>query len=138
MKQKNKLKIHPRKLRLLTIFFAVFTFFLSSEIIAQEKVAFLQHRYDGTLEIITKDFTKEKLNIVKNRLAREGIIFSFYNLKYNKKNEIVKITIHIKNKKSNSSATWNDNKKPIPDIKTGETLGFVFATTYINKLFKQQ
>lgn len=104
-----------------------FVFFLQSEVIAQEKIEYLQHRYDGTTEIITKDFTRKQLNTLKDKLAREGIIFSFSNLKYNSNNEIIKITLKLKNKKSTYVATWSDKNKPIPSIKTGESYGVVFA-----------
>ena len=104
-----------------------FVFFLQSEVIAQEKIEYLQHRYDGTTEIITKDFTRKQLNTLKDKLAREGIIFSFSNLKYNSNNKIIKITLKLKNKKSTYVATWSDKNKPIPSIKTGEFYGVVFA-----------
>jgi hypothetical protein len=104
-----------------------FVFFLQSEVIAQEKIEYLQHRYDGTTEIITKDFTRKQLNTLKDKLARGGVIFSFSNLKYNSNNEIIKITLKLKNKKSTYVATWSDKNKPIPSIKTGESYGVVFA-----------
>jgi|GEM_PF-6605958 len=104
-----------------------FIFLLQIEVIAQEKIEHLQHRYDGTTEIITKNFTRKQLNTLKDKLARGGVIFSFSNLKYNANNEIVKITLKLKNKKSTYVATWSTKNKPIPSIKTGESYGVVFA-----------
>ncbi|MDG2193329.1 MAG: hypothetical protein P8K77_00445 [Polaribacter sp.] len=108
-----------------------FVFFFHTEVIAQvhptEKFEFLQNRYNGPIETITKDFTKKQLNTLKDKLAREGIVFNFSNLKYNTNNKIVKITLTLKNKKSTYTATWSDKNKPIPNIKTGESYGVVFA-----------
>ena len=51
---------------------------------------------------------------------------SYSNLKINKQKEIIKITVSVKNKKSNSEVTFYDNGKPIPNIKVGEVNGIVF------------
>lgn len=108
-----------------------FIFLFHTEITAQtnptEKSDFLQNRYNGPIEIITKDFSRKQLNTLKDKLAREGVIFSFSNLKYNSNNEIVKITLKLKNKKSTYVSTWSDKNNPIPNIKTGESYGVVFA-----------
>ncbi|WP_347175192.1 hypothetical protein [Polaribacter uvawellassae] len=113
---------------ILLTFLLVAVFFISNNTVAQEKKNFLQIRFNGFTETITKNFTKEKLTELKKRLERQGLFFSFSNLKYNKKKEIIKISIKIKNKRSNSEVTFNDNEKPIPDIKVGEANGIVIAT----------
>jgi len=107
----------------------IFSFVFQPKISAQEKVQYLKQRLDGTTEIITKNFTRTKLNILKNKFFRQGIIFNFSNLKYNPKKEIIKITLILKNKKSNCKITWEDENNTIPIIKTGESFGVVFASS---------
>ncbi|MFT5761255.1 MAG: bla regulator protein BlaR1 [Polaribacter sp.] len=114
---------------LLSSFLIVFTLFFSNNTNAQEKKSFLQTRFNGFTETITKDFTKEKLNDLKNNLEKQSLFFSYSNLKFNKQKEIIKITIKVKNKRSNSEVSFNDNGKPIPYIKVGESNGIVIATT---------
>ena len=135
MQQKNWNYISIlKKQHLLLVWLLVASFLFSYTATSQEKSEFLRQRYDGTSELITKNFTKAQLNMVKNNLEREGILFSFSHLKYNRKKEIIGITIHIKNNKSNSSWTWNDHGKPIPTIKTGAALGAVYTTIATNKM----
>lgn len=114
---------------LLSSFLIIFTLFFSNNTNAQEKKSFLQTRFKGFTETITKDFTKEKLNDLKKNLEKQSLFFSYSNLKFNKQKEIIKITIKVKNKRSNSEVSFNDNGKPIPDIKVGESNGIVIATT---------
>lgn len=114
---------------LLSSFLIIFTLFYSSKTNAQEKKSFLQTRFNGFTETITKDFTKEKLNDLKKNLEKQSLLFSYSNLKFNKQKEIIKITIKVKNKRSNSDITFNNNGKPIPDIKVGESNEIVIATT---------
>lgn len=114
---------------LLSSFLIIFTLFFSSKTNAQEKKSFLQTRFNGFTETITKDFTKEKLNDLKKNLEKQSLLFSYSNLKFNKQKEIIKITIKVKNKRSNSDITFNNNGKPIPDIKVGESNEIVIATT---------
>ncbi|WKD86061.1 hypothetical protein KCTC32516_01413 [Polaribacter huanghezhanensis] len=106
----------------------IFTLLFSSTIIAQEKKSFLQTRFNGFTETITKDFTIEKLSDFKKNLAKESLFFTYSNLKFNKQNEIIKITITVKNKRSNSEVTFYDRGKPIPNIKVGELNGIAIAT----------
>ncbi|GEM_PF-7115685 len=114
---------------LLSSFLIIFTLFFSNNTNAQEKKSFLQTRFNGFTETITKDFTKEKLNDLKNNLEKQSLFFSYSNLKFNNQKEIIKITISVKNSRSNSEVTFYDNDKPIPDIKVGESNGIVIATT---------
>ena len=96
--------------------------FFSSATFCQEKRQFLQERYDGHTEII-RATTKEK--VIKawvNDMAREGILLSYSNLKYNSKKEIVRISLLVQNKKSNSEADFNDGH-PIPNIPVGAING---------------
>jgi len=90
--------------------------------------SFLQSRFNGYSETITKDFTTEKLNAIKHKLESQGLFFSFSNLKYNKHKEIIKITVRVKNKRSNSEVTFDNKNKPIPDINVGEIDGIAIAT----------
>ena len=105
-----------------------FLFLLSTEITAQEKVDYLQHKYDGYTEIIHKKFTKKQLQDIKYKFARQGVVFIFSGLKLNKNNEITEINIMINNKKSKASIKWNNSNKPIPKIKFGEINGIVTIT----------
>lgn len=120
---------------LLSSFLIIFTLLFSNNTNAQEKKRFLQTRFNGFTETITKDFTKEKLNNLKSNLEKQSLFFSYSNLKFNKQKEIIKITIKVKNKRSNSEVTINDNEKSIPDIKVGEANGIVIATTISTSYF---
>lgn len=126
-------KTHFKMFKEKKILFLVALFFLVnsySYLFSQEKKGFLQNRFNGFTEVITKDYTIEKLTTLKNELANLGVQFIYSNLKLNKQNEIIHITILVKNKKSNSTITIDDNE-PIPDITVGETYGFV--TVIANK-----
>ena len=101
----------------------------------QEKKIFLQNRYDGNTETITKNSTKKELEAIKNDLASQGIFVIFSNLKLNHNSEIIRISIKIKNKKSDASININD-KKPIPTIAFGENNGIVTINTLQIASFK--
>ena len=58
--------------------------------------------------------------------ARSGVHFNFSKLTFNKKNEIIKITIKINNKKSTASLILKEKNSPIPSIKIGEMDDLVF------------
>lgn len=105
-----------------------------NSILAQEKGHFLQHRFDGFGEIITKKTTKQELASIKQKLERQGVQFIYSKLLYNKKAEITSIKIYLKNKRSNLSSLWNQKNIPIPTIKIGEVNGIVSVTTNLKKL----
>ena len=105
----------------------IFTFLATNISIAQEKKSFLQSRFNGFTETITKDFTTKKLNALKHKLESQGLFFSFSNLQYNKQKEIIKITIRVQNKRSKSEVTFDNNNNPIPNIKVGESNGIAIA-----------
>lgn len=111
--------------KLLTLFFLFLLSHYSFNVIAQEKKEFLQHRYDGFIEIINKNYNNAKLITLKNDFARIGVDFNFSKLIINKKNEITRITLKIKNKKSSASLILNKNNGAIPPVKIGETNGIV-------------
>ena len=101
---------------------SMYLLFFSSATFGQEKRQFLQERYDGHTEII-RATTKEKvLKAWVNDMAREGILLSYSNLKYNSKKEIIRISLLVQNKKSNSEADFNDGH-PIPNITIGAVNG---------------
>ena len=108
------------------ILFLFLTFSSATKLYAQEKKYFLQHRYDGFTETINKHYNKQKLTTLKNDFAQIGIDFNFSKLAFNKKNEIIRITLSIKNKKSSASLTLYENKKAIPFVKIGEVNSIVF------------
>ncbi|WP_188598544.1 hypothetical protein [Polaribacter pacificus] len=112
--------------RFLFTIFAVLVLFQSA-VFAQEKKGFLQNRFDGYSETITKNHTKEKLDELKNTLATTGVQFTYSNLDFNKQHEITHITLLVKNKKSSSTITL-DSKEPIPNVSIGEAYGFVSIT----------
>ena len=82
-----------RVLFLLSISF--FTSTISNNVFSQEKAKFLKHRYDGYSELITKKSSKNDLENFKNKLERQGVIFTYSNLRFNKKNEIVSIVFYL-------------------------------------------
>jgi uncharacterized membrane protein YhiD involved in acid resistance len=98
---------------------------------AQEKANFLEHRFDGYYEIITNKSTPKNLKDIQHKLKKQGIQFTFHNLTYNKKKEIIRISIHLKNKRSEFSSKWNQKNIPIPTIKIVEINGIVSITTNI-------
>jgi len=118
-----KVKYRPLFIALFLIGFTL----SSNKLIAQEKKDFLQSRYDGFGEVITKKSTRAELKSIKHKLERQGVYFSYNKLKYNKKKEILRITIHLKNKRSQFSSKWNHKNIPIPNIRIGETNGMVSA-----------
>ena len=95
------------------------------EITAQEKMTFLQHRFDESSEIITKNTSKKQLEIIKYNLERQGVLFSYSKLKYNSNKEIIRIYITLKNNKSKFYSKWNQKNLPIPNIKISDTNGIV-------------
>jgi hypothetical protein len=105
---------------------------------AQEKGTFLQHRFDGFTEIINKNYNKEKLTTLKNDFSRIGVAINFSKLAFNKKNEIIRITLEIKNKKSSASLILNEKNGAIPSIKIGEINGLVIIKLATKKLFKNK
>jgi hypothetical protein len=113
------------KIRNFYILFLFLTFFTSNKLHAQEKKKFLQDRYDGTTEVITKNHNKKKLTILKSDFKRSGIDFNFSKLAFNKENEITRITLTIKNKKSAASLILNKKNSAIPSINIGEKNGIV-------------
>ena len=112
----------------IALFFLLFVSFTNNNVSAQEKKAFLLQRFEGVKEFITKNSTKEELNDIKHNLGRQGVFFSYTNLKYNSNKEITSISIKLKNKKSEFSGEWNQRGLPIPTIKIGEVNGALTAT----------
>jgi bla regulator protein blaR1 len=118
---------------IISLFF--FASFFSNSITAQEKKAYLLQRYEGVKEFITKNSTKEELNDIKHNLERQGVFFSYANLKYNSNKEIISISITLKNKKSEYSGEWNQKNLLIPNIKIVEVNGIITATKSLNNKF---
>ena len=113
----------------LIIFFLTLSFAFVNISYGQEKRRYLLERFEGIKEIITKNTTQEKLNDIKHNLERQGVFFSYTNLKYNSKKEIIRINIQLKNRKSNFSGEWSQKNNPIPTIKIGEDNGIITAIT---------
>ena len=88
-----------------------------------------EENQEGMVEIITKDFQKSDLSSLKERLKSEGIQFSFSNVKYNDLNEIVKLSVKIRNENGKASSTWEKENQPIPNIKVGAINGQVIASS---------
>mgnify|MGYP005992117421 CR=1 FL=1 len=102
------------------IFFIFFIIISLNKTFTQEKGTFLQQRFDGFTEIISKDYTLDKLLILKNNFVRSGVDFKFSKTTFNKKNEIIRVTIKISNKESSASLILEEKNTPIPSIKLGE------------------
>ena len=62
---------------------------------------------------------------MKYNLERQGVFFSFTNLKYNANKEVISISIKLKNKKSEFSGEWNQKELSIPNIKIVEVDGII-------------
>lgn len=118
----------------IALFFLLFVSY-SNSLNAQEKRTYLLQRYEGVKEIITKKSTKKELNDIKHNLGRQGVFFSFTNLKYNSNKEIISISIKLKNKKSEFSGEWNQKNLPIPNIKIVEVNGIITVTKSLNAEF---
>jgi hypothetical protein len=114
------------------ILFLFLTLFSLNNLSAQEKKSFLQHRFDGFIVMIDKNYTKEKLTTLKNDFARAGIDFNFSKLVINKKSEIISISLKIKNIRSTATLTLNKRKRAIPFVKIGERDGIVSINPIIN------
>jgi hypothetical protein len=120
---------------------AAFVFTFNTKTVAQESepeetqkievvtVEELQETSEALVEIITKDFKKSDLQSLKERLKKEGIEFSFSQLKYNENDEIVKLSVKVRNENGKTSATWEKDNEPIPNIKVGTVDGRVIASS---------
>ena len=113
-------------------------FLTTTNSFSQEKKAFLLQRYEGIKEFITKNTSKEELNNIKYNLERQGVFFSYTNLKHNSKKEIISISIKLKNQKSEFSGEWNQKNLPIPNIKIGEMNGALIAFTEKKETVQKQ
>ena len=69
---------------------------------------------------------------MKLNLQENGITFSYSNLKYNSKNEIVRISIKIKNEKEKASVSWDTGSEPISNIKVGLINNHLIASSSYN------
>lgn len=107
------------------LLFSLFILLSLCNLSAQEKKSFLQHRFEGFIEIIHKNYTKEKLTTLKNDFARIGVAFNFSKLTFNKQHEITGISLKLKNKNSTASLSLTISTGVIPSIKIGETDGIV-------------
>ena len=119
----------------IALYFLLLVSFTNNNISAQEKRAYLLQRYEGVKEIITKNSTKEELNDIKHNLERQGVFFSYTNLKYNSTKEIISISIKLKNKESEFSGEWNQKNIPIPNIKIVEVNGIITVTKSLKTEF---
>tara|TARA_R110002051_G_scaffold181774_1_gene251278 strand:+ start:50187 stop:50876 length:690 start_codon:yes stop_codon:yes gene_type:complete len=70
------------------------------------------------LEVVTKNFQTNDLIAVQNRLKKVDIKMIFSDLKYNSSNEIVKLSIELKQGNKRLHASWEDDN-PIPNIEIG-------------------
>jgi len=126
------------KTKPLFILFLFLTSLSTNTLHAQEKKHFLRHRYDGFTEIINKNYNEQKLATLKSDFMRIGLDFNFSKLLINKKNEIIRITLEIKNKKSKASLILNKKNGAIPSIKIGEINGIVTIKITTKQLFKNE
>ena len=109
----------------LTFFFLLIASLTNKSLSAQEKKNYLLQRFEGVKELITKKSTVKELNEMKYNLERQGVFFSFTNLKYNANKEVISISIKLKNKKSEFSGEWNQKELSIPNIKIVEVDGII-------------
>ncbi|SRX76162.1 hypothetical protein [Aequorivita antarctica] len=69
-----------------------------------------------TTIVITKKTTLEELQKIKKQMKDEGLGFDYSNVVYNKKNEIISITIRYKDANNNSGNYSVSSQNPINDI----------------------
>jgi hypothetical protein len=114
--------------------FLLFLTFIVSSIATtgQNKGVFLNNRFDKTGEIITKNTTRKELNMIKQKLENESLFFAYSELKYNRKREIIRITIKLLNKKSVISIKWDEKNNTLPSIKVGEENNIVYIQSISN------
>ena len=115
-------------------YFLLFLTFIVSSIATtgQNKGVFLNNRFDKTGEIITKKTTRKELNMIKQKLENESLFFAYSELKYNRKREIIRITIKLLNKKSVISIKWDEKNNTLPSIKIGEENNIVYIQSISN------
>ncbi|WP_052143746.1 M56 family metallopeptidase [Wocania ichthyoenteri] len=84
-------------------------------------------------KIIAKNFTDDDLNQLKSQLELNQITIAFSDIIRNSNNEIIKLTINVKNAKGSAGTTWFNKNKPIPNIEVGENKkGVAIARTVLN------
>lgn len=92
---------------------------------AQEKKVFLQQRFDGFTEIIDKGYTRERLSALSNEFSKIGISCTFNSIVFNRKNELISISIVLRNQNNKATLNILENKNPIPPLRIGEIEGKV-------------
>jgi len=118
------------KYALLIPLLVAFVFAFNTKTIAQEiQVIEVVENQKNFIEIINKDSQKNDLELVKKRLKADGIEFMYSNLKFNSNNEIIKISIKVKNETSKVSGTWEQKNNAIPTIYVGENNGQLIASS---------
>lgn len=107
---------HKKKFFLILILFSfsLFSFNTNNKEIKFEK-------NNTTLEkeitiVITKKTTKEELETIKKEITDQGLGFTYSNVIYNDKNEIVAISIYYKDLNNNSGNYSVSSQKPINNI----------------------
>ncbi|MBL4939367.1 MAG: M56 family metallopeptidase, partial [Lutibacter sp.] len=134
-KNKSENKSQWKYLLLLPLLVA-FVFTFNTKVIAQEKeklIEIIKNEQESNVELITKNTTKDDLNMIKTSLKKQGINFSYSKLKFNNDNEIIKISVKISSKNGKASASWENGNKPISSIKVGEIDGQLIASTSYSK-----
>ncbi|MCD6543781.1 MAG: hypothetical protein J7K34_04665, partial [Flavobacteriaceae bacterium] len=120
MLQKNRSsKTMQIKFLLIIPMLITFVFTFNTKVIAQQKsdwkVEIITNSVDF-YETIDKDFTKKDLENLKTRLASQDVSFKYKKLKYNSNNEIIGISISVKDKNSNQSNFSQKSETPIKTI----------------------
>lgn len=118
MLQKNRSKnLMQFKFALIIPALIAFVFTFNTKVIAQQKkLKTVEIQSDHEIEVITKDFQKNDLESLKNRLASNNVTFKYSKLKYNNNNEIISIKIDVKTKSGNTGNLSQNSSKPIQPI----------------------
>jgi len=118
MLQKNRSnKTMQIKFVLIIPILIAFIFTFNTKVIAQQKIIkTVEIQSDFEIEIITKDFTKNQFEILKNKYASKEITFKYKKLKYNSNNELTSISISVKNKNGNQANLSQNGSEPIKPI----------------------
>ena len=118
MLQKNRSnKTMYFKFALIIPILIAFIFTFNTKVIAQQKkMKLIEVHENMEIDIISKNFTKNDLETLKNTLAEKGITLKYKKLKYNAANEIISISISVENEKGNQASLSQNGTEAIQAI----------------------
>jgi len=110
-------KINQWKFLAMLPLLAAFIITFNTKTVAQaSQVQYISSKSGLDVEIITKDFQKNDLESLKNRLQTKGMALKYGKLKYNAAKEITSIEISVSSKTGNKANLSQNSKLPINPI----------------------